>query len=141
MEKKRAENVQWISATVPVWEHERLGRVAYRNGVSMAEIIRQAVKEYLDRLEPGLKKKAEISCRMPDRMRKEELGMSEQDVPACGKCANLSSENVCRIQGKKVRSNWKCEQFKIRLADHYVRNIWDEWEERMRNEKRGRKRS
>lgn len=53
--------------------------------------------------------------------------MIEQEAQCCAKCARRAESGYCNLQGRKVRDEWKCEGFKMRLADHYVINPWDEW--------------
>ena len=54
----------------------------------------------------------------------------ENDYPCCGKCSYYTDTGVCRVdQKRKNRSNY-CDKFRIRLADHYVPNMWDDWKQK-----------
>lgn len=59
-----------------------------------------------------------------------ELEMIEQEQPSCGKCMRRAESGYCNLMGRKVRTEWKCEGFKMKLADHYMENPWSEWKAR-----------
>lgn len=57
----------------------------------------------------------------------------------CVNCAHYSDDHCRKLDLRRPRSV-DCAYFKIRLADHYVPNMWDEWKAKasrreMRNEK------
>lgn len=65
--------------------------------------------------------------------------MAEYEV-RCGKCARFDEvKGICRNDGKQKRTGEVCADFQIRLADHYVPNMWDAWKNRKMSEPAGRK--
>lgn len=50
---------------------------------------------------------------------------------SCKVCARFNVKTrVCRNDNKRKDPDYCCSDYKIILADHYVRNIWDEWKDR-----------
>jgi len=46
----------------------------------------------------------------------------------CENCARYDLEkSFCRVEKRNMRRGFWCGNYKVRLADHYVPNIWDEW--------------
>jgi len=53
---------------------------------------------------------------------------SENVKKCCKFCARYDLKNsFCRDEKRTKRRDEFCYMFKVRLADHYVPNIWDEW--------------
>ena len=53
--------------------------------------------------------------------------MTEVFREKCGNCSWFTASHYCRLDQKRKRETWHCEHYKIRLSDHYVSNVWDEW--------------
>ena len=52
----------------------------------------------------------------------------KEELPSCASCARYDIKSSwCAVEKrKKLRSEY-CSLYKIRLADHYVPNAWEEW--------------
>ena len=58
----------------------------------------------------------------------------------CRNCQLYTENHYCRIDQKRKKVTFTCNKFRIRLADHYVPNMWDEWKrnaERQQVKKKG----
>lgn len=45
----------------------------------------------------------------------------------CGSCRHYTESHYCRLDQKRKRAGQVCPEYRIRLADHYVPNVWEEW--------------
>lgn len=53
----------------------------------------------------------------------------------CRECSNYEmKDSYCRVQKHKMRRDEYCKYFRIKLADHYVPNAWDEWKKKAERE-------
>jgi len=57
--------------------------------------------------------------------------MVEEAKYECRACKRFDEKNhLCRKDDRTVNPNWSCEEFRMKLADHFVPNVWDEWKKK-----------
>lgn len=53
-----------------------------------------------------------------------------EPVMICRSCFYYTDAGLCRNDQKKKSPNYVCADYKIRLADHYIPNMWDDWKKK-----------
>ena len=57
----------------------------------------------------------------------------KEKEPTCASCARYDlKRSYCAVEKRQKQRFEYCDLYKVRLADHYVRNIWDEWKDKQR---------
>ena len=61
--------------------------------------------------------------------------MINQAEAKCSDCQRYNAERMmCRKDQRFKPPNFYCGDFKMKLADHYAPNVWDEWKKKAERE-------